>query len=123
MTMDILYLKLKNGNDLIANTTINNGIATLEKPVSLRYYSDSTGKIALTFSEWIPLSVVSDTIFKMDMNEVLIVCNASSSMKNYYKSWTNEDKNLEENANGNDQEATAYQSILQALTTNKKLLH
>lgn len=119
--MTTLYLKLKNGCDLIANTNIkNNGIATIENPVCLQQYQDTSGGIGLSFMEWIPSAVVDDSTFELSMDEVLITSNISSSMKEYYHKFMD---NIESKNKLSNDEIDSYQRLLNAIASNKKLLH
>ena len=47
--MEILYIKLKNGMDIVSNTAIDGNDITLENPMAIKQYSDPTGRILLSF--------------------------------------------------------------------------
>jgi hypothetical protein len=119
--MEILYIKLKNGTDIISNTSIKGKSVTLEKPMAVRQYSDQSGRISLSFHEWVPSDFVDVTSFVIDKEETLIICDTSVRIKEFYKECL---KPVESTDDEDGEEASdAYSSLMKLLNNNRKLLH
>ena len=116
--MEILYIKLKNGTDLISNTSIKGKNVTLEHPMAVRQYADQTGRISLSFHEWVPSDFVDVSSFVIDKEETLIICSTSVRIKEFYKECI---KPSDED--GEEASTDAYSSLMKLLNNNRKLLH
>ena len=83
--MEILYIKLKNGMDIISNTSIKGNNVTLENPMAIRQYADPTGRISLSFQEWVPSDFVDTNCFVINKDETMLISNTSLRIKEFYK--------------------------------------
>ena len=82
--METLYIKLKNGTDIVSNTSIEENSLVLSNPMALRTYSDRSGRMSLALQEWVPLDFVNTDQFTIDRNEVSIITSISVRMKEFY---------------------------------------
>lgn len=122
--METLYIKLKNGTDIVSNTSIEENSLVLSNPMALRTYSDQSGRMSLALQEWVPLDFVDTDQFTIDRNEVLIITSISVRMKEFYIDCLRKPEE-EENIKASDQEEEVtdqYSRIMKALG-NKRLLH
>lgn len=119
--MEILYIKLKNGTDLISNTSIKGKNVTLENPMAVRQYADQTGRISLSFHEWVPSDFVDVSSFVIDKEETLIICSTSFRIKEFYKECIKPADTTDED--GEEASTDAYSSLMKLLSSNRKLLH
>ena len=83
--MEILYIKLKNGTDIISNTSIEGNDVTLENPMAIRQYADPTGRILLSFQEWVPSDFVETSSFVISKEETIVISSTSLRTKEFYK--------------------------------------
>jgi len=111
--MEILYIKLKNGTDIISNTSIEGNDVTLENPMSIRQYSDSTGRILMSFQEWVPSDFVETNSFVISKEETILISNTSLRTKEFYKECLQKD----------EEASDAYSSIINLLNNQKRILH
>ena len=118
--MEILYIKLKNGTDLISNTSIKGKNVTLENPMAVRQYADQTGLISLSFHEWVPSDFVDVSSFVIDKEETLIICSTSVRIKEFYKECIKPVDTIDEDG---EEAPDAYSSLMKLLSNNRKLLH
>lgn len=122
--METLYIKLKNGTDIVSNTSIEENSLVFSNPMALRAYSDQSGRMSLTLQEWIPLDFVNTDQFTIDRNEVLIITSISVRMKEFYINCLRKPEE-EGDIKPLDQEEEVidqYSRIMKALG-NKRLLH
>lgn len=122
--METLYIKLKNGTDIVSNTSIEENSLVLSNPMALRAYSDHSGRMSLALQEWIPLDFVDTDQFTIDRNEVLIITSISVRMKEFYIDCLRKPEE-EGDIKASDQEEEVidqYSRIMKALG-NKRLLH
>ena len=119
--MEILYIKLKNGTDLISNTSIKGKNVTLENPMAVRQYADQTGRISLSFHEWVPSDFVDVSSLVIDKEETLIICSTSVRIKEFYKECIKPSDTIDED--GEEASTDAYSSLMKLLNSNRKLLH
>ena len=122
--METLYIKLKNGTDIVSNTSIEENSLVLSNPMALRTYSDQSGRMSLALQEWVPLDFVDTDQFTIDRNEVLIITSISVRMKEFYINCLRKPEE-EGDIKPLDQEEEVidqYSRIMKALG-NKRLLH
>lgn len=122
--METLYIKLKNGTDIVSNTSIEENSLVFSNPMALRAYSDQSGRMSLTLQEWVPLDFVNTDQFTIDRNEVLIITSISVRMKEFYINCLRKPEE-EGDIKPLDQEEEVidqYSRIMKALG-NKRLLH
>lgn len=119
--MEILYIKLKNGTDIISNTSVKGNDITLEKPMAIRQYADTAGRVSLSFHEWVPSDFVDISNFVISKDETLIICQTSAKVKEFYKECL---KPLDEMEEDSDEEPSdVYSSLMKLLSNNRKLIH
>lgn len=119
--MEILYIKLKNGTDIISNTSVKGNNVTLENPMAIRQFSDTTGRISLSFYDWVPSDFVETSKFVIAKDETLIICETTSKVKEFYKECL---KPIHEAEEEMEEESTdAYSSLMKLLSNNRKLIH
>jgi len=119
--MEILYIKLKNGTDIISNTSIKGNNVTLEKPMAVRQFADPNGRISLSFHEWVPSDFVDTSKFIITKDETIIICDTSSKIKEFYKQCLKPNEEIDEES---EEESTdTYSSLMKLLNNNRKLLH
>jgi hypothetical protein len=119
--METLYIKLKNGTDIVSNTSIEENSLVLSNPMALRTYSDNSGRMSLALQDWVPLDFVDTDQFTIDRNEVLIITAISVRMKEFYIDCLRKPEN--DKASDQEEEVTdQYSQIIKALG-NKRLLH
>jgi len=122
--MEILYLKLRNGIDLVSNSQIEENVVKLQNPMTIRQFADSTGSVAVSFLEWIPMDFIEETIVEIKKEEVLLVANASSKLKTFYHECMVEAVNKRNDAEtSDDSDGSAYSDVLRSISNNKKLYH
>jgi len=119
--MEILYIKLKNGTDLISNTSIKGKNVTLENPIAVRQYADQTD----AFGSASIVSMISFNFeissFVIDKEETLIICSTSVRIKEFYKECIKPADTTDED--GEEASTDAYSSLMKLLNSNRKLLH
>lgn len=121
--METLYIKLKNGTDIVSNTTVETDTLLLNKPMAVKSYADSTGRISLAFQEWIPMDFVDREQFSLNKNEVLIMSSTSVKIREFYFDCLK--KPLEEEVQTGEVEGVTvdgYNQLMKLLGT-KRLLH
>ena len=122
--MEILYIKLKNGTDIVSNTAIDGNDITLENPMAIKQYADPTGRILLSFQEWVPSDFVDENCFTIDKNETLLISNTSLRTKEFYQECLQKTEETQEQYDEGDEESSdAYSSLLKLLNNQKRLLH
>lgn len=119
--MTVLYIKLKNDVDIIANTSESIGSVTLDNPVRLVIYGDQMGMMSITFVEWIPSSLVQDPVVTLDRENVLFTLTVNDEIKTSYLNWVDEIKRKEKQAASS--KAESYQSILDSISSHKRPIH
>ena len=125
--MEILYIKLKNGMDIVSNTAIDGNDITLENPMAIKQYADPTGRILLSFQEWVPSDFVDTNSFVISKDETILISNTSLRTKEFYKEClqkTEESQDQYDEEEQEDEESSdAYSSLLKLLNNQKRLLH
>ena len=120
--MEILYIKLKNGTDIISNTSIKGNNVTLEHPMAIRQFADPrNGRVSLSFNEWVPSDFVDTSKFLITRDETLIICNTSSKIQKFYKECI---KPNEESDEVSEEKVTdLHSNLIKLINNNRKLLH
>ena len=121
--MEILYIKLKNGMDIISNTSIKGNDVTLENPMAIKQYADPTGRILLSFQEWVPSDFVDTNCFIISKDETILISNTSLRTKEFYKECLQKSGSTEEQEEESEETSDAYSSLLKLLNNQKRLLH
>jgi hypothetical protein len=121
--MEILYIKLKNGTDIISNTSIEGNDVTLENPMSIRQYSDSTGRILMSFQEWVPSDFVETNSFVISKEETILISNTSLRTKEFYKECLQKNEDGYSNHSDDEEASDAYSSLINLLNNQKRILH
>ena len=83
------FIRLKNGDDIIAEafeTGDSTGdYITVINPLKAMYVpATSTGYLQIAFMPWVYPRICSNQEFSISMNEVLLCCEVSSYMNEYY---------------------------------------
>ena len=125
--MEILYIKLKNGTDIISNTSIEGNDVTLENPMAIRQYADPTGRILLSFQEWVPSDFVETSSFVISKEETIVISSTSLRTKEFYKECLQKNEASDMDSDHDDEEdeeaSDAYSSLINLLNNQKRLLH
>lgn len=120
--METLYIKLKNGTDIVSNTTVETDTLLLDKPMAVKSYADSTGRISLAFQEWVPMDFVDCEQFTLNKNEVLIMSSTSVKIREFYFECLRKPMEEEEHTEEEDVSVDGYNQLMKLLST-KRLLH
>jgi hypothetical protein len=86
MTEEIKFLKLRNGEDLVASVVIENESITLTRPVCImveNMYEE--GRQILNVREWLPPSVVTSESITIDRSEIIATLDISEDFLEQYK--------------------------------------
>jgi len=123
--MEIVFIKLKNGTDIVSNTSIENNSLLLDNPMVVRQYSDQSGRITLSLNEWVPLDFVDTTQFSISKDETLLIVSTSLKIKEFYRECirpagpTLNEPEFDSEFSSDD----AYTALAKLLSNNKKLMH
>jgi hypothetical protein len=133
-------VRLKNGDDIIAEVVeMGEGkkitSLILINPLKAVYApSTTTGYIQIAFMPWVYPRICSEQTFTIDIDEVLICCDVSKTMNEYYwdsiDTYINEQKNSDKSFNetekenhDSDMEETIKDILEQLEMGNKKVFH
>jgi hypothetical protein len=124
--MEILYIKLKNGMDIISNTAIDGNDITLENPMAIKQYADPSGRVLLSFQEWVPSDFVDTNCFIISKDETMVISNTSLRTKEFYKEClqkAEESAEQHEEEDFNEESEDSYSSLVKLLNNQKRILH
>lgn len=120
--METLYIKLKNGTDIVSNTSIEENSLILSNPMCVRTYADNSGRMSLALQEWVPLDFVDTDQFSIDRSEVLIITSISIKMKEFYIDCLRKPEDIDASLQEEEAMTDTYSQMIKALG-NKRLLH
>jgi len=143
----IKFIRLTNGEDLIASVT-DSGMnhMTIETPMKVIYTLTEQGNMAISLTQWVYTRLTESTFFPLSGKDVLSIADASASIIMYYRKTIEfyEEMNrktqefiesLEEDVNEIQEESESSESttdpdlinfmnnLLNIKTNNKKKLH